>query len=260
VLYLNELSCACEGLAREEIASHLENMIDAVRKVTLLRGDAIMKMHCKLRELTLGNECLSLGSVLPGTNGRLSRLKRMLDRAPCGPVLSCMREVRFNGQNAIGLSWADLSDSFVVSVGCHPHWSAEAISCERCLMDDSANISIMSIEVRNLSRVSHVDFWRQSIHGYGKEIASSSILYEGTRFTMRMHFHDHPPAHVHIYARRGDTHELIARVRVDNCDIMSGSLSSAMNEEIMNLIRRERVGLLESWANVQAGRLPLIIQ
>ena len=89
--------------------------------------------------------------------------------------------------------------------------------------------------------------------------ARSSILYEGRGFFMRMHFHDHEPPHVHIYPRRGDTANRIARVRVDNDDVLDGTLTSKMADEIYSVISRNRSALLESWTNIKAGRLPVLL-
>jgi hypothetical protein len=60
-----------------------------------------------------------------------------------------------------------------------------------------------------------------------------------------------------MYPRRGDTRDLIARVRIDNGDKMDGVLSSVMAHEIEEFINRNRDRLLESWDRVRAGRLPL---
>ncbi len=260
VLYLNELSCLCNGLAQEDIASYLENAILAANRVQTLRKDAYLRTHCKLGELTLGDGHFALGALLPGTNGRLAQLKRMVDKAPCGPVTACMREVWCEGQLTIGLSWADLDDSFVLSLGHRHPWSERSIPCERHTISEPCELNRLTIDVCNLSTMADVDHWTQRIVNYGKETASSSLLYRGTGFVMRMHFHDHPPPHVHIYPRLGDTNDLIARVRVDNGDIMDGTLSSALNSEISGVLHSHRDELLESWANIQSGKLPVKIQ
>lgn len=247
-------------MTRTEIASHLEEAIVSINGVLTLRRDAFLRMHCKLAEFTLGDEQFTLGALLPGTNGRLSQLKRIVDRAPCGEMTACLREVRHDGRLAIGLSWADLDESFVVSLGHSQPWAGVSIPCDRHVIRESCELDELAIEVCNLAKAADVDHWKTRITDYGKEFANSSLLYEGNRFVMRMHFDDHPPAHVHIYPRRGDTHDLIARVRVDNGDIMDGSLSSALNAEIRGVLRSHRVELLESWTNIQVGRPPVKIQ
>lgn len=249
-------------MSSQDIASHLDKMILAANKVVGKRKDSFIRMHCKLGELILGDEHLTLGALLPGTNGRLSQLKRMVDKAPCGPILESLREVRCSGQISTGLSWADFDDSFTLSIGHSPPWSEISIPCERHTIDELCIIKAQQIHVRNIAAVSHVDSWSHTIEDYGKDFASSSILYKGNGFVMRMHFHDHPPCHVHLYPRPGDTKDLIARLRVDNGDIMSSSssLSSAMRDEARQVIKDYRNELLEGWANIQSGKLPLKIQ
>jgi len=259
-VYLNELSSLCEGMAREDIARHLEAAVVAIIGVRTLRPDTTLRMHCRLSELTLGDEHFALGAILPGTNGRLTQLKGIVDKSPCGPVTTPLQEVQCDGQSAIGLSWADLDDSFALSLGHKEPWSEGSISCVRHSIDESSQLTESNIEVRNLATTEDVGHWRQAISAYGMETTNSSLLYQGTRFVMRMHFHDHPPPHVHIYPRVSDTNDVIARVRVDNGDIMDGVLSSAMNDEIGRLINRYRVELLASWTNIQEGRLPVKIQ
>jgi hypothetical protein len=257
VLYLNELSCACDGLVRDSMARHLNATIAAVNAVATQRNDTIVRMHCRLAELTLGAEHLSLGAVLADTNGRFAQFKRLLDKAPCGPVAPLPREIRYAGQCPIGLTWADLDESFVFSLGHSAPWSGQAIPCERHTMDEAANITVTAVDVCNLATTAHTAHWQQRIDDYGKDAARSSIIYEGRGFFMRMLFPDHIPPHVHIYPRRSDTADRIARVRIDNGDKMDGALSSAMDHEITDFITRNRAALLESWDRVQAGRLPL---
>lgn len=258
VLYMNELSCACEGLSRETIALYLESMIVAVNQVVDQRKDTIVRLHCGLGELTLGEQYLSLGAVLPGPNGRVAQLKRLIDRAPCGPVAALSQEVRSNGKTSIGLTWAVKDDGFVFSLG--PSWSAPIIRCDCDTIDELCAINRVPVDVRNFATSAHVNYWRQTLDDHGKEVARSSRLWEGSGFVIRMHFHDHPPPHVHIYPRPGDTNNRIARVRVDNGDILDGTLSSAMNDEITELLKANKETLLQGWANIQAGKLPIGIQ
>lgn len=257
VLYLNELSCACDGVSRDDMTRHISNTIAAVNEVAKQRDDTIVRMHCRLGDLTFGTHQLSLGAVLPATNDRFAQFKRLLDRSPCGPVTALTREIRYAGQSPIGLTWADLDDSFAFSLGHCTPWSERAIPCERHSMDEATNMTIAVVNVCNLATTADAEHWEQRINDYGKDAARSSILYEGSGFCVRMHFHDHPPAHIHIYPRRGDTADRIARVRIDNGDKMDGALSSAMDHEIADFITRNRAALTESWERVQAGRLPL---
>jgi hypothetical protein len=157
----------------------------------------------------------------------------------------------------IGLSCADKDGTFVSSFGYSELWSGQAISCQRHSLDESGKITVTSIAVDNLAIPAHVDVWKKRIQDYGNDPAKSSLLYEGTGFVMRMHLHDHEPPHLHIYPRRGDTGDRIARVCIDNCDLLDGSLSSAMDHEITDVITRNRKTLLDGWHAIKTGKLPL---
>src|SRR5256885_9302103 len=95
VLYLNELSCACDGLSRDEMRLHLERTIAAVNMVATQREDTMLRMHCRLADLTFGTEHLPIGAILLGTNDRFAQFKRLLDKAPSGPVAALKREIRY---------------------------------------------------------------------------------------------------------------------------------------------------------------------
>ena len=231
----------------------------AINQVADQREDLTLRMHCRLADLSFGNEHLPIGAILQEANGRFAQFKRLLDRAPCGPVAALTTEIRYGGQTPIGLTWADLEDSLVFSLGHCAPWSERTIECERHTLSGSCEISVAAASIGNLATSAHVGHWQERIQNYGRDAARSSILYQGNGFWMRMHFHDHPPPHVHIYPRRSDTRDRIARVRVDNGDLMDGSLSSAMDHEISDIITRHRNTLLESWDNIRAGHLPLEI-
>jgi len=260
VLYINELSFQCGGIPLSDLSDYLNKLIEAANKVSTLRDGVFVRMHCKLSELTLGDNHYTLGAILPGVNGRLSQLKRLVDKTPYEPLLNCMQEVQYNGQKAIGISWADLNKSFGLSLGHTQPWSETSISCERHSMNESCEIETKPVEVRNIANVAHVNFWTQAINDFGKQYAGSSILYKGNGFVMRMHFDDHPPCHVHIYPHLDSTEYLIAKLRVDNGDIMKGSLSADMYYEVIQVITEHRLELIESWENIRVGKKPLHIQ
>ena len=238
------------------MTNSLGEMIAGVVAVARQRDDTILRMHCNLGDLTFGNEHLSLGAILPETNGRFAQFKRLLDKTPCGPVATLTREIRYGGGTPIGLTWADLDESFVFSLGYCSPWSDPAIPCERHEMDERLNINIVKVSVCNVATILHAEHWQERVRDYGYSPASSSMVYHGNGFYMRMHFHDHDPAHVHIYPRHGDTRNRIARVRIDNCDTLDGSLSSAMDHEITEFITQNRQTLLDNWERIKTGRSP----
>jgi len=155
VIYLNELSCACNGLSREAIRPHLVTTIATLRRVAEHREDAVFRLHCRLADLTFGDEHLPLAAILPEPNERFTQFKSLLDRAPCGPVTPLTTEIRYAGSSPIGLTWADAEDSFVFSLGHRSPWSGRAIPCERHTMDEAANITHREVDVRNLANTAH---------------------------------------------------------------------------------------------------------
>jgi hypothetical protein len=112
------------------------------------------------------------------------------------------------------MTWADQDGTFVFSFGYSEPWSGQAISCQRNSLDESGEITVTSIAIGNLAIPAHVDVWKNRLQDYGNDPAKSSLLYEGTGFVMRMHLHDHDPPHIHIYPRRSDTCDRIARVNI----------------------------------------------
>jgi hypothetical protein len=214
VIYLNELSCYFEGHSHDSIRTHVINTIATVRKVSEKRGDTILRMNCRLADLTLGTEHLPLAAILPGPNDRFTQFKRLLDKSPCGPITNLDSEVRYGEQIPIGMTWADQDGTFVFSFGYSEPWSGQAISCQRNSLDESGEITVTSIAIGNLAIPAHVDVWKNRLQDYGNDPAKSSLLYEGTGFVMRMHLHDHDPPHIHIYPRRSDTCDRIARVNI----------------------------------------------
>jgi len=260
VIYLNELSCVCEGLGIEAIRPHVVNAIAALQDVGHIRRDTSVRLHQPLRQITCGMGRFTLAEVLPGQNDRFSVLKRYVDKNPCDAVPALDREVRYKGQSAIGLGWADQEDSFVMSLGHTPPWSNHVIPAERQTLDAQSGLVAGVVEIRNLATRGHAEMWRADIEGYGKDIAKSSLLYRGNQFVMRMHLDDHDPAHVHIYAHSTDTRALLAKVRIDNGDILEGALSTPMRREIGEVLARNREALMEGWDRCRSGQLPFAVK
>ena len=66
VLYLNELSCAFDGLSRDNIRAHVINTIATIRAIAKHREDTNLRMQCRLADLTLGADHSTLGAILGG--------------------------------------------------------------------------------------------------------------------------------------------------------------------------------------------------
>ncbi len=259
VIYLNELSWAFEGDI-DLLRSHVVRAISALVQVARLRRDVRVRVHCPLSEITFGSNCLSLGSVFRGLDDHFNRLKLLLDRNPCGVTPSPSFEVRCEGQLGIGLSWADHDESFVLSFGHMQPWSQQLIPAQRITLDALGALQTAPVTICNLAAVEHSTAWQTRLRDFGCDVARSSLLYQGTHFVIRMHLNDHGYPHVHIYPRLGDTHDLIAKVRVDNGDVLEGGMSSPVRHEVMRFIESNRDVLLRSWERCRAGQLPIAME
>ena len=257
VLYLNELSCACESLTKEGIGRHLINTITTIREVTKIRENIKLRMHCRLSNITFGRDRLSLGQILTEKNDRLAQFKRLIDKMPCDHIVNSTSGVMYNGKPATGLAWADRDNSFVFSLGHASPWSNCTIKCVRQSMKDDTEITDTPINIRNLATVSHVYYWRSRIQDYGDAPAKSSLIYEEERFFIRMHLDDHGYPHVHIYPRKSDTRDCIAKIRVDNKDILEGLPDTNLKTDIMKVITSNEKKLLKGWENIRRGKHPL---
>jgi hypothetical protein len=259
VVYLNELSSQCEGLGLDEIRLHVGRAVDAINQLARTREDALLRMQFRLREITIGPEQHSIGAVLVDRKERFTRFKRVLDKAPFGEMPVPSPEVLFDDRLGIALSWAHFDQSFILSFGhCDP-WENRAVNSVLCMPDISGAFSSTPITVRNIATVEHLVIWETEIREYGNDLARSSIIYRGYEFVLRMHFDDHPPAHIHIYPRPSDTSNLIAKVRIDNNDVLEGYMPSRIRRDVLSILDRHRESLMLSWQRVRSGEPPFLI-
>ena len=257
VIYLNELSCLFEGLSLDAMRPHVDSAIAAVQAAVRIRNDTTVSLDRPLSQLTLGEGCYTFGAVLPGPNNRVSVFKRMLDRAPFGPVYQLDCEVCFGGSVGVGLTWADHKRSFVLSMGHTAHWANHTIAAQRRTIDDLGNLNTTPVEIANLAVPQHAQAWRTRIEEYGMEPARSSLLYRGNQFVIRMHLDDHEPPHIHVYPHADQTTKFLAKVRIDNGDVLEGQLSSSVRNEVFEVLATYRPAFMEGWHRCRRGQLPV---
>jgi hypothetical protein len=203
---------------------------------------------------------LTFAAILPGQNDRFSVMKRLVDRSPYGTMTALSVEIFCENQVGIGMSWAHSDASFVLSIGHTAPWSDIAIAAERHSLDEAGALLSTPVHIDNLATPDHARNLRLRIVDYGRDIASSSIVFRCDHYVIRMFLLDHGFPHVHVYPRPDDTHDLMAKIRVDTRDLLEGQLSSAERREIMPLLERNRNTLLEGWRRCRAGQLPLQIE
>src|ERR1017187_1326399 len=101
VLYLNELSCAFDGLSRDNIRAHVINTIATIRAIAKHREDTNLRMQCRLADLTLGADHSTLGAILGGGTAAHA------GGAAVVVVVVVLIVIRSESQNAMSVSRPD---------------------------------------------------------------------------------------------------------------------------------------------------------
>jgi hypothetical protein len=141
-------------------------------------------------------------------------------------------EIIFQGQAAMGMLWATRNGSTIVSFAFPPNWADRIVQAELHQVDDTGvDFSSIEIAVPNLSGPEHVAAHRELIATYGRDLAKSSLIYEGDGFFVRIWFNDHPPPHFHVMPRR-DTSDAAARYAIETLDLLSGQLSPPLRRKV----------------------------
>ena len=260
IIYLNELSCSAVGPGIGAIRLLVEQAISALREAVRIRDDTTLRLPMPVSGMVFGAGNITLAQLFPGRNNIFSVLRRCVDRAPFCPVTDLDKEVVINGQVGVGLTWAFYDRSFVLSMGHAVPWSGINIVGVANSIDELGALVTSEVEIRNVATVAHVGIWRVAICDYGRDEASSSIVYRGGQFVIRMFPIDHDPPHVHVYAHAADTSNLLAKVRIDNGDVMRGYILPAIRSDVFRVIVDKRERLMESWVRCRAGRLPLELE
>jgi hypothetical protein len=197
---------------------HILSTLSAIRGAKRIRADIVVVGHVPLAQAVLGDGTCSLAAVLRGdVNKDEWRFLSSLDQSSPwsgysqGIAPGELQKVVFQGQSAIGMLWARQNDSTIVSFAFPPNWANRSVHAELHQIDETGeNLSSIGVEIPNLSRPEHVETHRELITTYGRNLAKSSLIYEGDGFVIRIWFNDHPPPHFHVMLRR-DTSEAVAR-------------------------------------------------
>jgi hypothetical protein len=260
VLYLNEMSCNLGGLGPIEMQFHAIGAVAALQATVRIRSDTSLRLPRPFGQITFGDGMLTFGQLFPGHSDKLILLKRHVDRAPYGPASEIDKEVVYNGTVGIGMSWAHFDASFVLSMGHAAPWSELTICAEEHTLDEIGVFKSAVVHIRNLATPAHAAHWRQEIEDYGGDPARSSLLYRGGQFVIRMHLCDHDPPHIHVYSHPDETRSCLAKIRIDNQDILEGLLPSAVRRDVMGILVQKKEILMAGWSRCRRGLPPLQIQ
>lgn len=264
VIFLNELSFS-SSISAEEMLPHVLSALAAIRAARRLRRDIVLGGTVPFGSVLLGDGTCSLGAILRGDAYKDEwRFLRILDQSNPDDArdlnrLGELQEVRFRGQCAIGMLWAKQNGSAILSFAFAPDWSESQVEAQFLEMDHSTAIVSADVTIPNLSKPSHVTTHRELINNYGRKISSSSLIYEGEGFVIRIWFNDHNPPHFHVLARR-DTSETLARCAIATLDFLSGDLSPSTRRRVREWAAAKIDHLMEAWTRCQLGQHPFSLE
>lgn len=263
-VFLNELSFAC-SMGPEAMLPHVLSSLAALREVRRIRTDLVVVGPVSLPHVLLGEGTCTLAAVLRGDahKDEWRLLASLLQASPWSDyprtvAPTQLEEVTFQGQTAIGMLWAIRNGSTVVSFAFPPNWADSRVQAELHQIGDN-DVSSVEISVPNVSRPEHVVIHQDLIVSYGRDLAASSLIYEGDGFVIRIWFSDHPPPHFHVMLRR-DTSDAAARYMIETLDLMSGQLAPPLRRRVEEWARDRKEELMSNWTRCSNGQHPFKIE
>jgi hypothetical protein len=265
VIFINELSLA-SSLSPEGMLPHVLSTLSAVRAVRRIRRDLVVAGQVPLGSVLLGDGTLPMAAVLRGDTHRDEwRFLGILDQSspwdahpdPTRP--GGFQEVAFQGRTGVGMLWAKQNGSTILSFAFLPDWRESHVRADFREMDDAGLINSTEAIIPNLSNPEHVRVHQGLIESYGRATSSSTLIYEGDGFVVRIWFNDHPPPHFHVLMRR-DTSESLARFAIETLDLLSGSVSPSIRRRVQEWARDRREELMRNWERCANRRLPFLME
>ena len=261
VIFINELSLTCP-LSPDGMLPHVLSTLSAVRAAKRIRNDLVVAGEVPLAHVLLGDGTVPIAAVLRGDIHKEEwQFLRILDQAsPWGahpdPIRpGQLQEAIFQGRTATGMLWAALNGSMILSFAFHPKWIDSRVLADLQEMDGAGIIAPIQAAIPNLSRPGHVQDHRELIEGYGRATLSSTLIYEGDGFVVRIWFNDHPPPHFHVLLRR-DSSDSLARFAIETLDLLSGYVTPGTRRKVQEWARDRRDELMTNWARCVNHRLP----
>ncbi len=259
-IYINEISTKLPGRGLHEIRQDVDRAIDALKKMVGLRGDLIVGFSGSMKNIAFGQDAHSLHAIYGWQpNGKIAFLRRLADKSHCNSKEVLNEQVYYNNVATLGMTWSYIDNSFVLSFGDQPPWVRTDLNAIHVAFNGQGDVIEKSVVILNISTSDHVDHLNERIINYGLSLSSSSLIYRGGSFFIRMFLSDHEPPHVHIYSKPDSSSERdqFAKVRIDTLEILKGELRDGIRGNVLNILRSKKGLLMESWKRCRDGRLPL---
>jgi hypothetical protein len=264
VMFLNELSYEpARGVPADQILPIVLSTVHAARTIKSLRSDVLLAGMPSIAKVSIGADEHSLATILRGDIHK-DTWRFLVGLQQSSPWDACpnsywphdMEEVRCNGRPGHGLLWAKKTDSFVLSVGFEPEWSQDQIAAEHDEIVGDNPCVTTAVIIRNVSNPTHVHGFTDLIINYGLVLSPSSLVKEADTFSVRMFFNDHDPPHFHVMFAE-DPSKTMARVRIDNLDVLSGQMPANIRKGVFDWARENRAELQRDWERCRRGEHPV---
>src|SRR5258708_2104855 len=261
-LFLNELSLTADReLDPQELLPHVLATLKTARETKKLRRELIVAGG--LAGVVFGTGPHTFASILRGSDYREEwrSLKELDQTSPYGPddwkAPSELQEAQFQGTTGIGLLRAIENKSAILSFAFRQVWESPILLVTHLTVKESDGVSSGDIDVPNLAKPEHVTIHEELIQELGRDLSSSSIIYEGEDFVLRMYFNDHDPPHFHVMANN-DSSETIARFRIKTLDQLtqSGRLRPALRRKVLDWAESRIDALMGCWQQCRKLRHP----
>jgi hypothetical protein len=262
ILFLNELSLTADReLDPQELLPHVLATLKTAREVKKLRRELIVAGG--LAGVVFGTGPHTFASILRGADFREEwRFLKELDQtSPDGPDVwkaqGELQEVRFQGTAGIGFLHAIENKSAILSFAFRQVWESPILLVTHWKVDESDDVSSVDIDLPNLAKPEHVTIHEELIQTLAMDLSSSSIIYEGEDFVLRMYFNDHDPPHFHVMANN-DSSETIARFGIKTLDQLaqSGRLRPALRRKVFDWAEGRKDALMGCWQECRKLRHP----
>ena len=267
VIFLNEMSCqTANHITREAMVGCVLATLATMRAVQRVRRDVLLASHEPIAGLLLGDGTYSLASVLVGDIQKEEwRFILNLDQSSPWAEYPGVRKpgdlegVNFRGTAAVGMTWARINGSAVLSFGHPPDWNQDFIAAQFEQIDEAENLVSVQVSIPNLSRPVHVESHHEALRNFGSTVSPSSLVHDGHSFVVRMYPYDHNPPHFHVLLHR-DTSNTLAKCAIDTLDTLSGHLPPTLRNAVKDWARIHRDDLITSWERCRVGEHPLVLE
>lgn len=264
--FLNELSYRYDGdRTPEELVPRLLSTLEAIRATKKIRRDLVIAGNVPISKIAIGDGTHSIASLLCGSALKEEwRLIKSVDQSSPGDASwkfaqpHDRHDVTFEGQKTFGMLWANANKSLTLSLALNPTWEVSQLSARLEVMEEDGEILCTEIRIPNASSSDHVEEHTDLIFGLGKHEASSSVIYSGPDFIIRIYFFDHDPPHFHVCSSAQPA-ETLASVTIETLDILEGRLPRGINRLVRQWAEARLRELTDNWERCSKGLHPFLI-